>query len=111
MAEKVAAQDASIAALTALNNERVLVYVQNLHTKKIHAQRAGDSSSTMCGMKIGAARIKRGGHRFLNTIAGEDWRILCENCLRPERETAKLLEQATINPLPNSSSKRVLEQQ
>lgn len=110
LAEKVAAQDSAIAALTALSSDRVLVYVQNLHTMKIHGQRAGDSSSTICGMKVGVARIKRGGIRFLNTISGEDWRILCECCLRPELEAAKHLEEKSIGSIADSASKRFLQQ-
>ena len=111
LAAKVEAQDAAIAALTSLTSEhRVIAYVQNLHTKAIHGQRAGDSSSTICGMKVGSARIKRGAVRFLNTISGECWETLCEQCLLPEREAAKALEQASINRLADSSSKRLLDQ-
>ena len=87
----------------------MIAYVQNLTTKAIHGQRAGDSSSTICGMKVGPARIKRGAVRFLRTISGENWRILCERCLRPELEAAKALEDGDINRLPNSASKRLLE--
>ena len=106
----MAAQDSAIAALTALSSDRVLMYVQNLHIMKIHGQRAGDSSSTIYGMKVGVARIKRGGIRFLNTISGEDWRILCERCLRPELEAAKHLEEKSIGSIPDSASKRFLQQ-
>ena len=110
MAAKVEAQDTAIAALTALTSEhRVIAYVQNLHTKAIHGQRAGDSSSTICGMKVGPARIKRGAVRFLSTISGESWQILCERCLRPELEAAKALEEDSISRLANSASKRLLE--
>ena len=110
LAEKVDAQDAAITALSALSSERVLTYVQNLHTKAIHGQRAGDSSSTICGMKVGPARIKRGVVRFLHSIVGECWTNLCERCLRPELEAAKALEEASIKRVPESSSKRLLEQ-
>jgi len=109
LAEKVDAHETAIAALQALSSDRILVYVQNLHTKAIHGQRAGDSSSTICGMKVGPARIKRGVVRFLNTISGENWRDLCERCLRPELEAAKALEQGDINRLPSTPSMRVLE--
>ena len=110
LADKVDAQDAAISALSALSSERVLTYVQNLHTKAIHGQRAGDSSSTICGMKVGPARIKRGVVRFLHSIVGECWTNLCERCLRPELEAAKALEEASIKRVPESSSKRLLEQ-
>ena len=110
LAEKVDAQETSIAALQALSSDRILVYVQNLHTKAIHGQRAGDSSSTICGMKVGSARIKRGAVRFLSTIQGECWETLCERCLLPEREAAKIVEDASIARLADSSSKRLLSQ-
>ena len=87
----------------------MIAYVQNLTTKAIHGQRAGDSSSTICGMKVGPARVKRGAVRFLNTIAGEDWKILCERCLLPEREAAKALEQNSIDRLEDSASRRLLD--
>ena len=110
LATKVEAQDAAIAALTSITSDRrVIAYVQNLVTLAIHGQRAGDSSSTICGMKVGPARIKRGAVRFLNTISGECWETLCERCLLPEREAAKALEQASINRLEDSSSKKLLD--
>ena len=110
LATKVEAQDAAISALTSLTSDRrVIAYVQNLVALAIHGQRAGDSSSTICGMKVGPARIKRGAVRFLNTIASECWETLCERCLRPEREAAKALEQEAITRLPDSSSKRLLD--
>jgi len=109
LAEKVDAQQIAITSLTELSSNRVLAYVQNLHTRKIHGQRAGDSSSAICGMKVGAARIKRGGLRFLNTISGEDWKDLCEGCLRPEKEAAKRLESSSVNRLPATPSMRILE--
>ena len=104
------AQEAAITALSALSSERVLTYVQNLHTKAIHGQRAGDSTSAICGWKVGPARIKRGKVRFLNSIVGESWMNLCERCLRPEMEAAKALEDSSIDRLANSASKRLLEQ-
>jgi len=110
LAAKVDAQDAAITALTALSSDRVLAYVQNLHTKAIHGQRAGDSSSTICGMKVGPARIKRGAVRFLSSISGESWRDLCERCLRPELEAGKALEEKSIGSIPDSASKRFLLQ-
>ena len=65
LSDKVDAQEATIAALSKYTSERrVIAYVQNLHTLAIHGQRAGDSSSTICGMKVGPARIKRGVVRF-----------------------------------------------
>ena len=111
LSAKLEAQDTAISALTTLTREhRVIAFVQNLVTLAIHGQRAGDSSSTICGMKIGSARIKRGAVRFLNTIQGECWETLCESCLLPEREAAKALEQSSINRLADSSSKRLLDQ-
>ena len=102
--DKVEAQDVIIEALSKFTSERrVIAYVQNLHTLAIHGQRAGDSSTTICGMKVGPARIQRGAVRFLNTIAGESWELLCERCLRPEREAAIALEQSSISSLPDSS--------
>ena len=110
LAEQVEAQNVIIDAISKFSNERrVIAYVQNCLTRAIHGQRAGDSSSTMCGMKVGPARIKRGAVRFLNTIAGESWELLCERCLRPEREAAIALEQRSISRLPDSSSKKLLD--
>ena len=63
----------------------------------------------MCGMKVGPARVKRGAVQFLNTIAGEDWKLLCERCLKPERVAAEALEQRSIACLANSSSKKLLD--
>jgi len=103
-ATKVELQDAAIIALQAYTSEhRVIAYVQNLTTKAIHGQRAGDSSSTICGMKVGPARVKRGAVRFSNTIKGEDWKMLCERCLLPERRAAIALEQTPINLLADTS--------
>ena len=111
LSSKVELQDAAIVALQAYTSEhRVIAYVQNLITKAIHGQRAGDSSSTICGMKVGPARVKRGGLRFLNTIKGEDWKILCERCLLPERRAAIAREQSSIDLLADTPSKRVLDQ-
>ena len=102
-------QQATIAALSTLQSEhRVIAFVQNLSTLAIHGQRAGDSSTTICGMKVGSARIKRGAVRFLNTIQGECWETLCEHCLLPERNAARVLEQASVDKLPNSAAKDLL---
>jgi len=107
---RVELQDASIIALQAYTRDRrVITYVQNLHTRAIHAMRAGDSSSSICGWKVGSARVKRGKVRFLNTILGEDWKVLCPDCLRPEREAAKSLEQTSIDLLKPSAEKQLLE--
>ena len=91
------------------SERRVIAYVQNCLTRAIHGQRAGDASTTMCGMKVGPARVKRGTVQFLNTIAGEDWKLLCERCLKPERVAAEALEQRSISRLANSSSKKLLD--
>ena len=77
LADQVEAQNLTIDALSKFSSEqRVLAYVQNCLTLAIHGQRAGDSSTTMCGMKVGPARVKRGAVRYLNTIAGESWELL-----------------------------------
>jgi len=108
---KVTEQQETIAALSTLQREhRIVAYVQNLSTLAIHGQRAGDSSSAICGWKVGRALVKRGAVRFLSTIQGECWEILCSDCLSPEREAAKLLEQAHVNRLADSSNKRILAQ-
>ena len=110
LAAKVEVLEAAIADLSTLTREhRVIAYVQNLVTLAIHGQRAGDSSSTICGFKVGPARVKRGAVRFLNTINGESWKLLCERCLRPEREAAKALELGSISRLEDSASKRLLD--
>ena len=110
MSTKVEAQDAAISALSSLTSERrVIAYVQNCLTRAIHGQRAGDASTTMCGMKVGPARVKRGAVRFLNTVAGEDWKLLCERCLMPERQAAIALENRSISRLADSSSKKLLD--
>ena len=110
LADQVEAQNLTIDALSKFSSEqRVLAYVQNCLTLAIHGQRAGDSSTTMCGMKIGPARIKRGAVRYLNTIAGESWELLCERCLKPERVAAQALEQRSIARLPESSSKKLFD--
>jgi hypothetical protein len=107
---RVELQDAAITSLQSRPGEqRVLSYVQNLHTRAIHGQRAGDSSSTICGWPVGRARVKRGGIRFLNTIIGEDWKTLCERCLLPERRAAIAREEASVKLLPDTASKRVLD--
>ena len=112
MATKVEVQDAAITALQAYTSDRrVIAYVQNLTTRAIHGQRAGDSSSTICGMKVGPARVKRGAVRFLNTVSGENWKTLCERCLLPEREAAKALEQTSIDRVEDSAGKRLLDLQ
>ena len=86
MSEKVEAQEVTMAALSKFTSEpRVIAYVQNLHTLAIHGMRAGDSSTTICGMKVGPARIKRGAVRFLNTITSENWETLCERWHRSQR--------------------------
>ena len=111
MSARVERHDAAIIALHSRPSEqRVLSYVQNLHTKAIHGQRAGDSSSTICGWKVGSAKIKRGGLRFLNTIVGEDWKILCQDCLLPEQRAAIAREESSISLLADTASKRVLDQ-
>ena len=110
LADQVEAQNVIIDALSKFSNEqRVIAYVQNCLTRAIHGQRAGDASTTMCGMKVGPARVKRGAVQFLNTIAGEDWKLLCERCLRPEREAAIVIENRSISRLANSSSKKLLD--
>lgn len=110
LADQVEAQNVTIDALSKFSGEqRVIAYVQNCLTLAIHGQRAGDSSSTMCGMKVGPARVKRGAVRFLNTIAGESWELMCERCLKPERVAAIALEQRSIARLPDSSSKELLD--
>ena len=111
LSSKFQVQEATIAALITLQREhRVIAFVQNLSMLAIHGQRAGDSSTTICGMKVGTARIKRGAVRFLNSIQGECWESLCEFCLLPERNAAKFLEQASVNRLPNSAAKSLLDQ-
>jgi hypothetical protein len=111
LSDKITIQDETIAALSTLQREhRVIAYVQNVKTRAIHGQRAGDSSSTICGWKVGRAQIKRGAIRFLNTIQGECWEILCSDCLSPEREAATFLEQAHVARVADSSDKRLLAQ-
>ena len=75
------------------------VFVQNLATMCIHAQRPGDALHTACGWSVGPERQRRGGIRWLSSIASEPWWILCDRCLLPERRAAKLLASAAETPL------------
>jgi hypothetical protein len=84
-------QAQQIQALQVLAVEtRTVVYVENLLTNSIHSLRHGDASHTACGWNIGQQRQRRGGIRWLDTIQGCCWKSLCERCLLPERQAAKL---------------------
>ena len=111
LAIKVEKHEAAVDALITFTREhRVISYVQNLDTLAIHGQRAGDSSSAICGFNIGPSRIKRGSLKFLPSITGECWEHFCERCLRPEREAGIALEKLAIDKLTDSPSKRLLDQ-
>jgi hypothetical protein len=85
------AQEASTAALTTLatSARECLAFVRNTATGAIHGLRPGDGTHTVCGWYIHGQR--RGGLQWLSTIAGEPWPNLCERCLLPERQSARLL--------------------
>jgi hypothetical protein len=84
-------QEASTAALTTLaTSSRIcLAFVRNTATGAIHGLRPGDSTHTVCGWYVHGQR--RGGLHWLSTVAGEPWANLCERCLLPERQSARLL--------------------
>ena len=90
MHAKLRAQDEAIQSLTTIGTRpQILTYVQNLHTLAVHGLRPGDGSTSICGWKVGPARVARGKVRFLNSITSEAWETLCERCLGPERVAAR----------------------
>ena len=92
--KKLQEHETALEALrTTVHSSRSITFVQNLRTMAIHGMRAGDSSHTACGWGVGAAVQRRGGIRWLNTIEGEPWNILCERCLLPERRAGQLTAQ------------------
>ena len=96
-------QDETIRDLSALvrKNDHI-AFVQNVHTLAVHGLRPGDSSTSMCGWKLGPAKLKRGSVRYLSTIKGEPWHTLCERCLQPERAAAKAIACTNAGDLDRS---------
>ena len=82
-----------------------IVYVQNLTTLAIHGLRPGDGTATICGWPVGPKVIKRGNLRFLPSLKGENWETLCECCLLPERQAAKIVEALAIEQLDRTPAK------
>ena len=75
--------------MTLVAHPQVITAVQTLHTMCIHGLRPGDSSTSICGWKLGPATIARGKVRFLTSIASEAWENLCDRRLMPERTDAR----------------------
>ena len=84
---------------TLVRKSEHIAYVQNAHTLAIHGLRSGDATTTMCGWKLGPAKLKRGLVRYLSTIQSEPWEVLCERCLHPERVAAKAFASANSENL------------
>ena len=95
LTRKVEKQDRLIAALQAtVQTPEVAVYVQNMRTLAVHMCRPGDSTHTACGWSVGPAQQCRGAIRWLASTVGEPWTNLCERCLLPQRQAARLLANA-----------------
>jgi hypothetical protein len=69
---------------------RSLVFVENLATHSIHGMRQGDAQHTACGWNVGPARQRLGGIRWRTDLLGCAWRSICERCLLPERQAARI---------------------
>jgi hypothetical protein len=82
-----------------------IVYVQNLTTLAIHGLRPGGGTATICGWPVGPKVIKRGKLRFLPSLKDESWETLCECCLLPERQAAKIVEALAIEQLDRTPAK------
>ena len=82
-----------------------IVYVQNLTTLALHGQRPGDGTATICGWPVGPKVFKRGNLRYLLSLKGENWEDMCERCLMPERQAAKIVEALAIEQLDRTPAK------
>ena len=91
-------QEAVIGALqTTVNSLQAIVYVENVASKVVHAMRPGDGAHTSCGWSVGPVRQKRGGIRWLDSVRGRSWRTMCDRCMVPERNAARLLVEDTAS--------------
>lgn len=95
--EEHESQLTAIRALVTTPNVRV--YVENLLKGSVHGMREGDACYTVCGWYVGPERAKRGGVRWLRSVADVPWWQLCERCLLAERQSAKLLAGESEQPL------------
>jgi hypothetical protein len=66
-------------------------YAQNLHSDVCHALRAGDAAHTACGWSVGPVEQRKRGVVFLSDIRNIGWRKMCDRCMIPERQAARLL--------------------
>jgi hypothetical protein len=75
---------------TLVVQSRSTVFVENLATHSIHGMRQGDAQHTACGWNVGPARQRLGGIRWRSDLLGCAWRSICERCLLPERQAARI---------------------
>ena len=91
-------QEAVIGALqTTVNASQAIVYVENMASQVVHAMRPGDAAHTSCGWSVGPVRQKRGGIRWLDTVGGRGWHTMCDKCMIPEHNAARLLAADTAS--------------
>jgi hypothetical protein len=85
---------------TLVVQSRSILFVENLATNSIHGMRQGDAQHTSCGWNVGPARQRLGGIRWRTDLLGCAWRSICERCLLPERQAARI----ALNSLQLDSS-------
>lgn len=83
------------AMLKGSNDTKAICYAQNVTSLVCHALRAGDASHTACGWSVGAVMQRKRGIHFMNDVRHINWKSMCDRCMIPERQAARLLEPAS----------------
>ena len=72
-------------------DKRATCYVKNNNSDVVHALRTGDAAHTACGWSVGPVQQRKLCIEWLTSITRTSWKDMCERCMVPERNAARLL--------------------
>lgn len=72
-------------------DNKAVCCAQNMRFDVRDVLRAGDASHMACGWSVGAVEQRKRGFLFLSDIRNIRWSDMCDRCMIPERQAARLL--------------------